>query len=100
MIRTWESLSLLEQATESLLALSGIHRMQISPDWPHTRTLAALDAERRIRRYELERAARMELYARGGAAESYRRRWRSFGGVTRVVQLDPERFSRALGEGR
>jgi hypothetical protein len=102
MTRTWETLSLLEQVVENLRSLSGLHRMQVSHDWPHWRTLAALDAERRIRRYEVERAGRLEVYARGGAVESYRRRWRSLRDVrSHVIRLDvDERFTRGMGGAR
>jgi hypothetical protein len=92
---SWESMSLREQMAHNLRAFVGLHQMQISADWPATRIEATLKAERRIRRYALRRVHRMKLYAHGDATQTYRRRW----WPSRLVVVDPTRFSRAFGGG-
>ncbi len=66
--------------------------MHVPADWPDARVRAALEADRRLRRYEHEREGRLATYERNGASAGYRIRWHE-----RHVVLRADRFSRPLG---
>jgi hypothetical protein len=94
MRHSWDSLFWAEQTAENLRAFAALHRMQVPPDWPEVRIEATIAADRRIRTFEQERVDRLEMYARGGATDAYRRRWHTRTG--QVFDLHPERFTRGL----
>lgn len=92
---------MIREAFGNVKAFFETHQQQLSHDWPNERVRASITAERRLVRYEAERAGRLAVYQRGGWADAYRIRWRETQRLRwnrRRLVLDPARFSRAVGD--